>query len=141
MRATVIADASFCSRTKAGGWAVWVAYDGGTKGQHSGMFRSRPPSSGIAELQAVLNGLWIAHQNGARDILIQTDCMSVVHAINGVGAYAKLYRDAHTKHFADATVRAKHVKGHTTIADARSWCNRWCDTEAKRHMRKQRGNE
>jgi len=67
--------------------------------------------------------------------------MGVVHAIKGVGAYAKMFREARLKHFADAAVRAKHVKGHTTVADARSWCNRWADKEAKRHMRAQRGNE
>lgn len=137
-RATIITDASFCSRTKAGGWAAWIAYDGGTKGRHSGMFRSRPPNSGIAELQAVLNGIWIAYQNGADDILVQTDCTAVVHAVRGVGAYGKEYLAAKVAHFPKAVVRAKHVRGHTSVADSRSWCNRWADTEAKKHMRKQR---
>lgn len=138
MRATVITDASFCHQTKSGGWAAWVAYDIGPKGQHSGMFRSRPENSGIAELQAALNGIWLAYQNGARDILIQTDCMSIVHAVNGTGAYAKLYRLAKTGHFPQAKVRAKHVQGHTQVADARSWCNRWVDARAKYWMRRQR---
>lgn len=141
MRATVIADASFCSRTKAGGWAVWVAYDGGAKGRHAGQFRSRPPNSGTAELQAVLNGIWIAYQKGARDILVQTDCMAVVHAVKGVGGYAVAYRAARVAYFPDAAIRAKHVRGHTTVADARSYCNRWADAEAKKHMREQRGTE
>lgn len=138
MRATVITDASFCNRTKSGGWAAYIAYDGGTKERRSGQFRSRPPNSGIAELQAVLNGIWIAYQRGARDILIQTDCMAVVHAIKGVGGYASAYRDARLKHFSDAAIRAKHVRGHTSINDARSYCNRWADAEAGRHMRAQR---
>jgi ribonuclease HI len=138
MRATVITDASHCSRTKAGGWAAWIAYDGGNKGRHAGAFRERPQDSGIAELQAVFNGLWIAYNAGARDILVQTDCMSVVHAIKGMGPYAELYRAARREYFPDAAIRSRHVKGHSGIQDSRSYCNRWCDAEAKRHMRKQR---
>ena len=115
-----------------------IAYDGGARGQHSGMFRSRPTNSGLAELQAVLNGIWLAYQNGAKEILVQTDCMSVVHAVQGMGAYARLYLNAKAEHFPAAVVRAKHVKGHTQVADARSWCNRWCDRNAKEQMRKQR---
>ena len=140
MRATVITDASFCHQTKAGGWAAWIAYDQGPKGQHSGMFRSRPKDSGTAELQAALNGIWLAYQNGARDILIQTDCMPVVHAVQGfgTGVYVAIYRDARRQHFPDAAVRAKHVRGHTSTDDARSWCNRWADSAAKKQMRKQR---
>lgn len=138
MRATVITDASFCHETKSGGWAAWIAYDKGPKGQHSGAFRSRPSNSGVAELQAALNGIWLAYQNGARDILIQTDCAAVVHAVQGGGGYAKDYRAAKAEHFPQAAVRAKHVRGHTNVADARSWCNRWADGEAKRHMREQR---
>lgn len=139
MRATVITDASFCSVTKAGGWAAWIAYDDKRpKGQHSGMFRSRPPNSGVAELQAALNGLWLAYQNGARDILVQTDCTAIVHAVQGKGGYAETYRLAKAEHFPQAAVRAKHVKGHSSTQDARSWCNRWCDAEAKKHMRAQR---
>lgn len=138
MRATVICDASFCSRTKAGGWAAWIAYDGGTKGRHSGKFRSRPSNSGTAELQAVLNGIWIAYQNGARDILVQTDCMAIVHAVKGGSVYGKIFVAAKRDHFPLAAVRAKHVRGHTDVADSRSWCNRWADKEAKKHMREQR---
>ena len=138
MRTTVITDASFCSETKAGGWAAWIAYDVGPKGQHSGMFRSRPPNSGVAELQAALNGIWLAYQNGARDILIQTDCLAIVHAAQGKGAYGEAFRLAKRDHFPAAVIRAKHVKGHSDVQDARSWCNRWCDKQAKIHMRKQR---
>ena len=134
MRATVIADASFCSNTKAAGWAVWIAYDGGAKEKRSGVFRVSPPNSGIAELQAVLNGVWIAYERGARSILVQTDCLSVVHAVKGAtNAYGALWRSARVEYFPLA-----HVRGHTNVQDSRSWCNRWADGEAKRHMRLQR---
>ena len=142
MKATVITDASFCHETKAGGWAAWIAYDGGTKEKQSGNFRSRPPNSGVAELQAALIGIWFAYKNGAREILIQTDCMSVVHAVQQrSGPYASKYREAQLEHFKDAKVRCKHVKGHSSTQDARSWCNRWCDEAAKIQMRKQRGEK
>jgi ribonuclease HI len=141
-RATVITDASFCSETRSGGWAAWIAYDGGgPKGQHAGMFRNRPLNSGVAELQAALNGIWLAYQNGARDILIQTDCLAIVHAAQGKGAYGKTFMLEKRTHFSQAVIRAKHVKGHSTTQDARSWCNRWADKQAKLYMRKQRDGE
>ena len=138
MKATVITDASFCQQTKAGGWAAWIAFDGGAKEQHSGVFRSRPQNSGFAELQAALNGIWFAYRRGSREILVQTDCLAVVHAAKHTGAYAEAFRKARVEHFPDAVINAKHVKGHTKTADARSWCNRWCDREAKYKMRQQR---
>jgi ribonuclease HI len=141
MKATVIADASFCSQSKSGGWACWIAYDGGVKGKHSGLFRSNPADSSEAELNAVLNGLRLAYQNGARNILVQTDCLAIVHAVNGQNKFAAKYREAKIAHFPLACIRAKHVKGHTRTEDARSWCNRWCDTEAKKHMRRQRDGQ
>lgn len=141
MRATVIADASFCSRTGAAGWAAWIAYDGGMKGQHSGVFRSNPSGSSAAELLAVLCAIWHAHKGGAQEILVQTDCLAVVHAVNLQNRMAQTFLTAKANHFPGARVRAKHVKGHTQTTDSRSWCNRWCDAEAKRQMRAQRNGQ
>lgn len=135
--ATVIVDASFCSRTKAAGWAAWIAHEG-AKIKKSGQFKERPVNSTTAELLAALCGIWFAYQSGARDILVQSDCTAVIGAVQGRGGHAKQYRDAKLAHFPDASVRAKHVRGHTKTDDARSYCNRWCDSQAKIEMRKQR---
>lgn len=140
MRATVISDASYCPETKAGGWAVWATLDGKERARQSGAFKTRPPSVNYAELWAALNGLVIARNMGAVEVLLQTDSLSVVQWINGKGGdhmrkhVAALLRT----HAPGLTVRAKHVKGHTTHAEPRFWCNRWCDAEAGKHMRRQR---
>lgn len=148
VRATVIADASFCPTTKAGGWAVWVNvnWPGGRheRIKRSGTFHRRPTSSTWAEAMAVWNGIFFAYTAGARDILAQTDCLEIVQN-RGAPSSTKgfhTYADARAKHWPEATVRFKHVKGHNlkNVQDRRTWVNDWCDKEAKRHMKKQRGN-
>lgn len=126
---TVIADASFCPQTRAGGWAAWLTSDKGRK-QHAGCFHDLPKSPTEAELWAVLNGIWLAFELGATHILIQSDCTGALKLIDDGIPELSL--------FAGVFIRTKHVKGHTQTKDARSYVNRWCDSEAKKHMRKQR---
>lgn len=137
MRATVITDASFCPKTKAGGWACWITPDVGTRVKLSGKFQNLPESATFAELWSAYNGLAVAYKMGARVILLQSDCMTVGTAIskpNGKHGFGP-FRD---EHIPDAVVQFRHVKGHTNDPAARSYVNRWCDAEAKRHMRELR---
>lgn len=145
IRSTVITDASYCHKTKAGGWAAWinVNYENGEhrRIQESGIFRFRARSSEHAEQMACMNGIFLAYQAGARRILVQTDCLSLVQS-EGRGTGIKNPRDytkAQSDHWPDAVLEWRHVKGHTAGEDRRSWVNNWCDREAKKHMRKQRG--
>lgn len=134
-RATVNTDASFCPKTRAAGWAVWIAIDGGVKVKESGRFHRKPKSASEAEFWAMLNGAWLAAQNGATDLLIQGDC---------TGALRNMTRpsDARDRLFATiphpVKIRTKHVRAHKHTETARHWVNDWCDREAKRHMRTQR---
>lgn len=145
--ATLITDASYCSQTKSAGYGFWIASD-----------RSRFPGGGeikqdvndatVAELFAVVNGLWYAIKGGAvidRDnVLIQTDCMAVITLIDGdrmprrgqeENGYKQLLGiiDMH-----QLTIEMRHVKGHTMKRDARSITNKLCDSRAKRFMRERR---
>lgn len=129
--ATVIADASWCPYTKAGGWACWIS-SSHFKVQKTGLFHKLASTPTEAEKWAALNGLWFAHEAGARNILIQTDCLHVVNLINNKGL-------EDLDKFFGATIYAKHVKGHTHRPEPRFWVNRWCDEQAKIEMRKQRG--
>lgn len=141
MRATVISDASYCPDTKAGGWAVWATLDGKERARQSGAFKTRPPSVNYAELWAACNGLVIARNMGAVEVLLQTDSLSVVQWINGTSRLSDGHAHAQAllkQHAEGLTVRAKHVKGHTTHNEPRFWCNRWCDLHAGKEMRKQR---
>lgn len=132
---TVISDASLCHETKAGGWAVWVRVDGGIRIQQAGPFKRRPDNATEAELWAAINGLTIAYKAGATEVLLQTDSLNVVQMV-------QRNKQSFTGHLRrlgiKLRVRAKHVKGHTRVQDARSHCNRWCDKEARRHMKQQR---
>ncbi len=65
--ATVIADASYCPKTGAAGWAVWVRTDNHPVVKKSGTFKVRPMKPSQAELWAAYNGLHIAHMIGVDD--------------------------------------------------------------------------
>lgn len=129
-RATVITDASWCPNTKAGGWATWVAMNKG-RIKKAGLFKELADTPTQAELWAALNGVWFAVEAGATEVLVQTDCQGVVDQINKA-------QIPDLKYFQGMTIIARHVRGHTKVQDARSFVNRWCDTEARIHMRKQR---
>lgn len=136
-RATVITDASFCPNSKAAGWAAWVTVNP-PQGQvyrvkRSGNFHRKIRNATEAEKYAAFNGIWLAYQEGCRRILAQTDCLSVVQEGWRAG-----YPYIAETHWPDAEIEWRHVKGHTRHEQARYFVNRWCDTEAKAMMNKQR---
>ncbi|MEM1345568.1 MAG: reverse transcriptase-like protein [Pseudomonadota bacterium] len=144
-RATVITDASFCADTRSAGWAAWIKGDDGLSIQRSGTFNMPPASSLEAETWAAANGVFLAVSAGARVILLQTDCMTVVHGVQKKGRQApKIWRKnlkmaLETLPYAvDLQLSARHVKGHTRDGAPRSWVNRWCDKHARRAMKEQR---
>ena len=135
--ATVITDASFSDRDNKAGWAAWINIDGISYPiKKYGSFSSKVETSVDAEIKAALNGMWIARRYGADAILLQTDCMAVIHLITGITKKTNLISDWNCKIEAagllGVTIRAKHVKGHTKTKDARSYVNRWCDSHANK---------
>lgn len=137
VRATVITDASFDHRTRTGGWAAWIRIDG-VPGpvRRSGILRELAADSSEAEMRASAIGIFIAAQFGATQILVQTDCMTVVHAIKGKGSRVKAWHEMlAVLPYENLKLQARHVKGHTANPAARSWVNRWCDENAKAQMR------
>jgi len=136
IRSTVITDASFCPHTRAGGWAAWINVNW-PEGRHErilrgGQFCDLPKTSGEAEKWACYNGIWIAAHMGARDILVQTDLLSLVNN------RPPDYQEAAARWPSEVKVRWRHVKGHTAGKDRRTWVNNWCDREARKHMKEQR---
>ena len=136
--ATVITDASFSNIDKSAGWAAWINVDGlGHSIKRYSSFSRGVATSLEAEAKAVINGVWLAKMYGAEAVLVQTDCMTVVHLIDGTTKKAhRLIRQWNTWKLEaciqDVLIRAKHVKGHTQTKDARSYVNRWCDKMANR---------
>lgn len=136
-RATVITDASFCPKTRSAGWAAWCTINYTVHGipqvnriKRYGKFNMKPRNSTEAERWACYNGVWLAVQAGATDILCQTDCLSVVQS----QSHGLLY-----KKIPNATkVSFRHVKGHTDREEPRFFVNRWCDKHARIPMEEQR---
>ena len=140
--ATVITDASFCDMTKKAGWACWIRIDGQSEPiKRYGAFKGKVKTSTDAEKMAAANGLFIAKAHGADAFLLQSDCMTVVHLIDGV-TKAKNRVDEWARMMAKAgvlgrVIKAKHVKGHSDTKDARSHVNRWCDSMANKARKSQ----
>ena len=144
MKVSIITDASYDPVTKAGGWAAWITSDLG-RAQCSGQFKTLFDNAAQAELGAAINGLCAAQLRfRPTHVLLQTDCLAVVEVTNTSSLHnsqahlASMWRQAKATYFPDLAITARHVKGHTSVNDARSYCNRWCDKHAKRHMRTHR---
>lgn len=152
VRATILADASYCPRTGAAGYGYWIASDRGKRG--GGNELRHATSSGVAEMMAVVNALWVARECGLimpeDDVLVQTDCQSAIGAFEGkrdcrdVDEQTVLVGFHHVCKLAKVTVRFRHVKGHTsqrTHGEARFSANRHCDGRAREHMERARNRK
>lgn len=140
--ATVITDASYCPNTRAAGYACWVVCDG-ERHKGAGPVPFRPKSSNEAEIHALYEGVRLCRQKfQAGSILIQSDCLGALQRFGLSGnakksRYISIRDSAMANRFIGETflVMCKHVKGHTSKGDARSYVNRWCDSEARKFMK------
>lgn len=143
---TIIADASFCSKTKAAGYGVWLASNNG-KQAFEGPLHS-PSDNNVAEAMAIANSLWHGLQSGLikpkSNILIQSDSDSAIKTLSFKNnPYCQQMRDV--AQYVESLVtryklriRYKHVPGHTIGADKRTKAQNHCDSAAKRQMLLQR---
>jgi ribonuclease HI len=146
-KATVITDASFCPFKSVGAWAAWIRIDGQPDAIKQGgiLPKGKVPDSTVAEVMAAGNGVWLAARAGATHILLQSDCMAVIHLIDKRAKAPRLLALWAELLGMDTlagvqNIEARHVKGHTRTADARSYVNRWCDETARNHLRKARAS-
>jgi ribonuclease HI len=149
--ATVISDASFYQGPNKNrghqvyaGWAAWVKVDGikePIKGYGPVKIKDLR-NSAEAEVCAALNGIWLAARAGASTILVRSDCLTVIHLINGqvkADYLKKLWNEAFERpDMRGLHLIGKHVKGHGTIKDSATWVNDWCDRNARMAMRASR---
>ncbi|MGL5734038.1 MAG: ribonuclease HI [Beijerinckiaceae bacterium] len=139
----MVTDASFCPKTKVGGWAAWISLDGGLKVKQSGGFSVPLRCNNEAEIYAALNGIWLARRHGADEILLRSDSGVVCGLAKGKGPRGRLLtiwrQGLLNQTIKGARISAKHVKGHSDDLAAASWVNRWCDLHAGVEMRKARG--
>lgn len=146
MLVTINTDASFIEGF--GGYAFWIVCNE-FKVLKSGVLRDKVKRPEIAEFKCIINSLHILFKNDCKNvskIIINTDCMNVIHCLSYnqkmINRYnlkkeftlltAKFYRLLKGKNI---DVEFRHVKSHTGINDARSYVNEWCDREAKKYAR------
>jgi ribonuclease HI len=139
---TMFTDASWNRKTHQAVWASWAKLNGETI-RNSGQLKSTVPQIGTAELVAIANGLYciskqFQHAKGDK-ILIQTDSLEAIHAINGQEHPRAQDRAivVHIKAFAEThgwLLELRHVKGHRGTSSPRHAVNTWCDKECRRLM-------
>jgi hypothetical protein len=82
-------------------------------------------------------------------IIVNTDCLNVIHLINGDKQLIKRYNlggwgdhlvlklnllKTEYKHGQTLT-EFRHVKSHNDTSTKKGWVNEWCDVEAKKHIK------
>lgn len=146
MHVTVLADASHCPDTKAGGYGFWIASARGKKGG-SGALKGEIVSSTLAEMMAVANAIHHAILEGlvqGHDVLlVQIDCESAIFALTGKRRSSELEQKvlAHINKMMKLLhlkIEYKHVKAHTSNKEARFAANNACDRAARKAMRRAR---
>lgn len=147
MRVTIIADASHCPDTGAGGYGFWIASERG-KGPGGGPLTGKVDSSGAAEMLALCNALAAGLRHGliadGDVVLMQTDCQSAILAFSGARTQlsaderkaSRFLSEERRKH--NLSISFRHVKGHTRRGEARYTTNRLCDQRAREGMLKSR---
>lgn len=163
---TLFADASYCSKSQAGGWGAWFKADGMKEGGLiGGTFKTPMTNSAEAELAALANAMTRLCNEGllapVSELMIQSDCMRALQLIalllpgvvrrahkNGLHVHdgimtpsptekAALNRIGLIRGEANVLLVVRHVKGHSR-GGGRSWVNRQCDAIARRHMEAER---
>lgn len=148
MRVTIIADASHCAQSKAGGFGYWIACERG-KRPGGGPLKGTVRTSVIAEMMAICralhDGLKMGLIQSGDDVLFQTDCRGAIDALqvmrlSSVSEDTKAVVEVFDKmvHKHNIKTSFRHVKGHTTNVEARFAANRACDQRAKVGMRQAR---
>jgi ribonuclease HI len=146
MRVTIITDASYCSATKCGGWAVWAASERGTIKSAGGM-KLLVENSSVAELMAIGNGLAFAVIEGVvqpgDEVLIQGDNQSALRAVRkphkARGQMAEVVEKiVDLRDRRQLKLVTKHVRAHSGRETRRTWVHDWCDREARKAMRQSR---
>lgn len=147
---TAITDASWCPKTKAGGWACWVTSSQQRQQWQGGLdyFCTNSAEAETCAIMLTIRALenW-GFMRGDHKLLVQSDCYPALDCFNN--------RDRDTwnpkstiqkaavndvRYLLDVnTVEFRHVKGHQdSRKGARYYVNNWVDRQAKNEMKKLR---
>lgn len=144
---TINTDASICPDTKAGGYAFWIKSDH-FKDTFADSFKGNIISSDDGELKCIANALtqllkYNLVNREFKYLYINTDSTAAISKINrGQGETETLIRSLidQIKQKSQSITRheVRHVKGHSNNTNSRSVVNRWCDENARVHMKKKK---
>lgn len=153
MLVTINTDASFHPQLKYGAYAFWAICND-WKITKSGVFKSVCVNSHDAECRCIINALSVVllSHKGITKIIVNTDSLNSIYILKNdkekikryLGTNQKMVKTLRTSfnkvltsNKNKITIEYRHVKAHSGINDKRSYVNEWCDTEAKRQLRKE----
>ena len=142
---TINTDAGFLPIQKVGSYAYWIKGNG-LKLTGSGIFKDECKNSLDAEKKAIVNALAVLYNSNfkAEKIIINRDCIYAKQSGCELSKKMKNYLRkikirsiglSHKNYAGSGYVEYRHVKGHSKNMDARSWVNRWCDSECSRLLK------
>jgi len=143
---TVFTDASFCHRTLAAGYAIWMKTDGATF-RHAAPFKVAINTPTQAETAALANGIiWAATKFNltSKDYLVAaSDCKDAIRRIEAVCKFKKSTKEYVERVYKEKLQRGfklslRHVPAHRGYGTKRTAVNEWCDVSAKKVMRNER---
>lgn len=154
---TIYTDASFCAKTKIGGWACWIKAAPGETALRSGAFKMPVSSVDDAELRAIVNGITAAvklFDTTQKIIVVVTDSQHAIGWINKVRnrttaepGHKRKKLDANMFRLAKMVweavpvgceLRVNKVKAHSNADGARSYVNNVVDEACRDAMRRAR---
>lgn len=148
MLVTINTDASFHPSLKYGAYAFWAICDD-FKITKSGVFRKKCQTPDDAESKCIINALTVilkAHKGISR-IIINTDSLNSIAYLTKDEKHIRKYGLSMSKMrqfqqcltmlpISKTQIEYRHVKAHSGVNDKRSYVNEWCDSEAKKQLRK-----
>lgn len=137
MNVTLFVDASYYERTNAAAWGMY-AISHIDRLIFSSRFKTPITDSTQAEFAGVANalGVTLAHPlaAGARVILLQCDCQSVLNFIEARESRRYPHIMAHILGLLDkygVELQLRHVRGHSGTDAPRTYCQDQCDRYAR----------
>lgn len=148
MIVTINTDASFNHRHKIGAYAFWIVSNQGRLCQ-AGPLKDKCDRPEVAEFRCIINAIYALgkmQMTGITRVIINTDCLNVIHLIKNDCANIRKYKLLQwsgnlVKRFNKTVTAAKlegaqidlrHVRSHISTETSRQWVNDWCDKAAKK---------
>lgn len=150
MIVTINTDASYHPYFKVGAYAFWIISNEG-RICHSGSLKKKINRPEQAEFKCIINAFHVLGKQRYKNIskiIVNTDCLNVIHLVQGNKEAIQKYRLASwgnhlvtelflTKrkfNLQKIECEFRHVKAHADTESKRTWVNDWCDRQAKYHL-------